>query len=422
MLHIVFYHIALTQTNLKKTLAEILSEGKYPLASSLADRAAFFIWFLVLARRTTPELYGEFVSAFVFSNILAAAFDFGFPAYVQRAVTRPSRESTADLSSILLCKIAQSAPFFFIVYFYLAHSAVSILFVLAIAASLFLFSIATLLSGVLWGTGKYRASANAALLSRAVLLAFAALSWVLAFELPFLIAGIFVASVIHLLLLSKQITVEPNPLPSALRQLKTILRSSLPIGIGLFFGAAYDRIDVLLIKHLLTPASVAYYAVAYALYRVPAMAAGVILTPSYTDLSHEFSSTKHIQFSTWRLRAGYLLMLALFGAMGLIAARELLLKTLYGEPYAQSSSYLAMLSAGLPALLLNNYTGITLNAVHLERQAMMAAVLAVASNVALNIFLLPIAGITGAVAATVATEYFILAYESIILVRAKVFQ
>lgn len=193
--------------------------------------------------------------------------------------------------------------------------------------------------------------------------------------------------------------------------LKRVLKSSLPIGIGLSFVWIYDKVDVILIQRIIGNEAVSFYAVAYSLYKIPQVIAGVILLPFFTEISNRYATEGSLNMN--ELFKPALLLVTVSGVI-IIAYNcipELFLSLVYGNLYKRSGWILSTLSFALPGLLLNNLTGNTLNAIRKERKVMNSTFFAFLLNIGLNLVILPWLGIVGAVIATICTEYFVVCIQ-----------
>jgi O-antigen/teichoic acid export membrane protein len=176
----------------------------------------------------------------------------------------------------------------------------------------------------------------------------------------------------------------------------------------LSFVWIYDKADVILIQRIIGNEAVSFYAVAYSLYKIPQVIAGVILLPFFTEISNRYATEGSLSLN--ELFKPAVLLVTVSGVMILAynCIPEIFLSLAYGNLYKRSGWILSILSFALPGLLLNSLTGNTLNALRKERKVMNSTFYAFLLNIGLNVILLPGLGIVGAVIATICTEYFML--------------
>lgn len=402
-------------------LARLMGQGKYTLFMAMVEKGVYFLLFAVLARELDIASYGSVVAMFTFVNILHAFFELGFGAYVQREVSTGRKDTGAMVGTILLFKAGAFIPFAAIAGMYTAHSVFTFPVEAAvIIMTVYLSGIAALLAKVLYGTGMFRESFTAMASSRALIPI--GMGLILLFDIPAtaLIVTLCLAVLFQTVLLFSTVT----GVVGAIRwsfdrmQLMEVLRSSVPMGLGVSFVWIYDKLDVLLIQHLIDPVSVAMYAVAYSIYKFPQIFSSIILTPLFSALSSSFVRDGTLYRDELKESAVALIAMSAVMIGVMTAIPEELLTLVFGERYAASADALRLLSLALPALFMNNLTGIMLNAARQERLAMISALAALTVNIGVNIALLPSIGIMGAVTGTIITEYTIAGIQIVMLYRS----
>jgi O-antigen/teichoic acid export membrane protein len=201
--------------------------------------------------------------------------------------------------------------------------------------------------------------------------------------------------------------------------LKRIFASSVPLGLGVFFVVVYDRIDILLIQNIIGLESVSFYAVAYSFYKIPHIIGGVFLTPLYTDLSAEFESKNKIDYNKIKKLGLFLVIFCILSIAIYFFLSDILIEFVYGKKYLLSADILKLLVLALPFLFLNNLTGVTLNSIRKEKYAFLSTTSGSVFNIIMNIFLLKIIGIAGAVVSTIMTELLVFLIQIFYLMKTK---
>jgi O-antigen/teichoic acid export membrane protein len=201
--------------------------------------------------------------------------------------------------------------------------------------------------------------------------------------------------------------------------LKRIFASSFPMGLGIFFVVVYDRIDILLIQNIIGLESVSFYAVAYSFYKIPYLIGAVFLTPLYTDFSVEFELKKKIGYDKIKKLGLVLVIFSILSILIYFFLSDFLIENIYGKKYLLSSEILKLLVIALPFLFLNNLTGVTLNSIKKEIYAFFSTTSGCVFNIILNILLLKIIGIAGAVVATIMTELLVFLIQIFYLMKTK---
>ena len=191
------------------------------------------------------------------------------------------------------------------------------------------------------------------------------------------------------------------------------------MGLGVFFVMLYDRIDILLMHKLIGTSAVSIYSVAYSFYKLPQIFSGAVLVPLYTDYSKKFVQNGNLKITDLKNPASVLLFSAIIIILVCIIASKFFILLLYGDAYIASSSFLLLLLIALPGLFFNNFTGVILNSIKLEKIAMYSALIGLILNIIINYYYLKSMGIYAAIIATIITEYSILTIQVLFIVKSK---
>jgi O-antigen/teichoic acid export membrane protein len=234
-----------------------------------------------------------------------------------------------------------------------------------------------------------------------------------------LLLSLLISLVFHLGILYKYLREEKLDLQLRFDYtvLKKILYSSVPIGMGVIFVLIYDRLDVLIIERFLSFEAVAVYSIAYSLYKVPTIICGVILTPVYTDLSKSYSLNNKVEPLEILLVFLILLIISVAAIIFVNIFGETIILFFYSSKYSFSIPYLKYLVFALPGLFFNNLTGVISNSIRKEKIPMISNGFGALIHITINIILIRIYGLWGAVAATIISEYFVFILQSILLFR-----
>ncbi len=404
------------------SIYELINKGKYTLFMALLEKGVFFLVFVYFARTTDVKEYGIFVAAFAFANILNSFFEFGFGSYFQREMASRKISITEEFNVAIGFRIIFFGVYSFLtlLYYFYANIPISSLVIL-ISITIYSTGFSSLLSKVLYGLDRYEDSFISLTKSRIIIPIGIFILLIFSFSSIYIIVFLFIAILsqtyfLYQVVKKNGITVSPLFNYSVL---KTVLRSSLPMGIGVSFVWIYDKIDVLLIQHYIIIESVSYYSVAYSVYKIPQMISGILLTPLFTDLSQKYSFQKQLYINELLKPFSLLLGFSLSVVVFFNIFPEILLSLIYGDMYIVSGGLLGLLSFALPGLFLNNFTGVMLNSIRQERKAMISAFFAMFVNLVINILLLEKIGIMAAVIATISAEYLIFIIQLYYLYKSK---
>jgi len=396
------------------SLKYLLTKGQYSFYITLAEKSIFFIVFMYFARSLSVAEYGSITVTFSFANILSSFFDFGFAPYFQREAASRTKTIEEQLNSALGFKILTFILYALltILYFH-SMSSVTSLSLLVIATTIYIFGISGIFSRTLFGFNQYFQSFRALIFSKIIVFIITGILILAKASYDLILFALLGGAIMQTIRLMANLPLNGLHLKLELKTkiLMNIIKSSLPIGIGLSFVWIYDKVDVLMIQRMIGSEAVSYYAVAYSLYKIPQVFVGIIMIPFFTEISERYASEGSIGINELYKPSFVILMISILMILVYNCFPNLLLSLAYGKSYSNSGWILGMLSFALPGLLLNNLTGVTLNAIRKERNVMNSTFVALLVNVGLNVLLLPWIGIVGAIAATIIAEYSILCIQ-----------
>ena len=386
----------------------------YILFNSLLDRGTFFILYVFLTHIVAKTEYGFIVSVFAFTNIIMAVFDFGLPFYIQRE-TASGNSIKLEINTILYIKSVSFLLFIPLPIMYFASTAeINIPLIIIISTINFSWGISSIFNAVLYGSDAYKKSSFYLLISRVVLfIAFIVLlpikPGVEILLLPFILSFF-----VHFLLFknhlkTRGIILFKGHLETSL--VRKTFRSSFPMGLGVIFVLIYDRADILILQKISGLEIVAFYSVAYSLYRAMQIFSSMILVPKYSVFSKSFSQNRTLSRSELIHVSFSLLLLGLIIIFIMFVFPDFLIKLFYSSSYLPSSKVLRYLSIGFGGVLMNNFTGIILNSIRKEKVPAFTTGVGAVINIVLNIILITKIGIWGAVITTVITEYIVFIFQ-----------
>ena len=185
---------------------------------------------------------------------------------------------------------------------------------------------------------------------------------------------------------------------------KQIIRLALPFSLTAFIGMIYFQIDIVMLSVMAGDAPVGWYKAActlvYSLIIIPEILSYAI----FPVMSKFYISSKDALKTTLEKSAKYLFIIGLPIAVGTILLSDRIILLFYGEGFRHSIIALQILSLYLPLRFINHATGYTLSSINKEPLRALSATIAAATNVVLNLFLIPKFSFAGAAIATAITE------------------
>jgi O-antigen/teichoic acid export membrane protein len=279
--------------------------------------------------------------------------------------------------------------------------------VLLTSALIYILSFSSTINGVLFGRSCYRQSFAAHASGKTLFIVLAFVSLLFTRNYQYLLLVMLLGALLQLLLVLYYIGKEGIIIPGFRlkgEELKNILKVSLPMGIGIFFVIVYDKIDILLIKIMLNPESIAVYSAAYSIYKLPQILISIILVPLFTELSYQYKKQISVNIDVIKTAGFYLLIYSMVVVLLLFLTAGSIIPLIFGEKYNSSIKLAQILALALPGLFLNNLTGVVLNSIQKEKYPLYSAIIGVIINIGANIILIPAIGIYGAVCATILVE------------------
>ena len=412
-------------TNLFKKLQleffkNILKSGINYFYINLADRIVAFFSFILLARIFDSQLYGKISTVFAVSTILVTILDFGLPVYTQRESSK-----TEDLSDILANVFSVKAPFLILYIFILPLiswvflKAIPCGIVIIIGVIILLQSISNLLSYAYFGKDNSKLVLRANIVSKVLFLIVITTSYFFLRNIYFFLSGYIIAYVYTLLVFTiniKHYKVEIRKLILNFKKLKFTLAIIIPIGLSSVFNLIYDKIDIVILSAYLDYNKVAQYSVAYTIYRLSGIIFSIILYPAF----NQFSRLAENFAENLRLLLKYLVTIisvSLIIILIYIFIISPLIPVVFGIDYLEASKIIIPLSFAVILWAMNAITGVYLNGLGRFKNVMIATLSGMIFNITINIILIPIIGVMGAVYTTIITETVILTIEGIYIFK-----
>jgi O-antigen/teichoic acid export membrane protein len=404
----------MTKPTLTGKLINFISQSRFILVYSVVERVFFFLFFLLLANRFEVAEYGTIVTAFAIANMFALMFDLGIPIHIQKEISS-GKEASGLFGSVAMLDL-MLLPAFAIATIatgmFLYDMTFS--FILLICIPVFFFSLSNILNKTLAGFNDYRSQLTALLVSRLPVFAVILLLFLNGYSDKFTyLALLLISAIIQLIVLTSKLMRDVRLSKQHLWKLSSLkdLYPVIPLGAAVVFNFLYDKIDILLISKMLGFTESGLYNIAYGLFKTAAMSFSFLLIPALTKISYFSRRRSAVRL----LLARYTWLIFLICAAASIViflSADYLIMFLYGDKYMESASLLRVLALALVGLGLNNLFGVALNGLGLYKENFYVTLAGLIVNVTINLLLIPRMGIMGAVIATIATEYLVLALDS----------
>lgn len=210
------------------------------------------------------------------------------------------------------------------------------------------------------------------------------------------------------------------PAPPDRAELGQLLRFALPLQAGVVVQLVNERLDQLLIAHLLTPTDLGLYVAAMAIAVIPSIPAATLANVAYPRIAGVADAADRGPVVERYLR----LAVALAGlmALALLAVGMPLVTALYGPAFVAAVEILEWYAAGAVALAARAVLAQAVKASGRPGLATAAELAGLAVNVALLVLLLPRVGVVGAAMAYAGMQATALAVLAVAAVRVAGFR
>jgi O-antigen/teichoic acid export membrane protein len=376
---------------------------------SAASAGLLFLLFIVAGRTLGDVEFGKFSFALALGTIFETLMDFGFHQVTIRAVARDKSRASELLRHTLGLKVIW------------ATGALGALIATAtllrperdvraacylLGGSLVLRSYMLTIRGVLQGLERFAWDSVVVVADRAILLAFGIVALASGAGLHGL-AIAFVAARAVALGLSAWVThAQLGGLgvrfdPAIWRELQT---TALPIGFFLVVLNVYAYVDGVMLGVMRTDVETGLYTAAYRAYEglsYPAAAIAAVLTPRLSDLFRT-DRGRHRRVASVGLAGAAALAIVISTVVYSLASP--LMIGLFGSDFAPAAAPFRILSVGLSLVFAIWVLHAIAISVDREQLLLKTAIAGLLANVALNLYVIPRIGASGAALATVAGE------------------
>jgi len=356
---------------------------------------------IFIARSIGPESFGVYASALAAGALVVIFIDGGMRALILRERSRASvrlRAVAEVLPGYALGHALVTATLFSL-FSLLLFSGESLILSQVTIACFFVVAITQMTSSIFRGEGQIVWDAGFQIGGRAVTaLAMALLVW-LGLHMPWQVIGIWAVAGLAFLVPFRKVWQRPK-----LTGLNKIYRAVLPFFILDLAITVYIRSDLLVLNYFQIDSSlIGQYAAAFRVCEAFILLVGPVGLMVF----------RHLRVKEWTVieirqqLQGLLFAATLFGGVvvsGVYHFSEDIVLLLYGDQYTQSVEFLQVLSWMLFFVAPNMVLNQAALAAEMEYTTMRVAVLLAMMNVAGNMLLIPVYGVTAAVWLTVFTE------------------
>lgn len=199
---------------------------------------------------------------------------------------------------------------------------------------------------------------------------------------------------------------------------RRIFEYNLPLMTSRGAGALLSKTDVVLVGFFWNPAIVGFYVLALQIAEfvaTPAKSLGYVISPTFGE--HRASGDLETAATVYERSFEHTLSLYVPAALGLVIVADPAVPLVFGAAYADAVPVVRVLALFVVMKALNDITNTTLDYLGVAKLRAYAKIGGAATNVALNVALVPVFGGVGAAAATVVTYGLLVGVNLVLVAR-----
>lgn len=411
-----------------------MSEGRvakntaYLVAAFVGQKILSFVYFTLAARAVGLDGAGKYVAATAFTTIFSVFVDLGLANVLVREVAKFPEKAEDLLANVLGIKsvLAVVAVVLATVTARLLGYHGDTLTMISIASAVMVLdSIHLVFYAVMRGFQDLRWEAVGVVTGQLVTIVAGAL-FLFGFHLPlpFLIVALLLGSTWNVIWSAWSVT-RRFPVRLSLKWDRSIVRLlvsiAVPFALAGVFSRVYSYLDSVMLSRLATDAEVGAYGVAYKLAFAFQFLPMSFAAAVYPAMSEYYVSDRKKLGTVFAASIKYLLLVVVPLACGVAVLAVPIIAALYGPSFAAAAAPLQVLIFSLIFAFLYWPGGSLLNACDRQSQNTGIMFVTMASNLALNVFLIPRYGAMGAAFAALAGNIILWAGSAVLAGRLAVY-
>ena len=397
----------------------IVKSGSYYFLSNLILAITSFIFWIFIAKRFSPDNYGQVRTIYAIVAIISALMQFGLPTYNQ-LIFSSNKGYFDEYGKIVSLKIILMFGYFIAVvgYFLIDKRQYNEIYILAIIIIFLGEDIVRFLSGIFYGRNDFRFVFKSSLISRLILLILTVVIFAGDYKLSFYLLILLFANLVQFSILisyKKYKNIFLHIPRLNLSKMKSLFFIIFPLGINNIFNLAYDKIDLPLISYYIDFKHVAQYSIAYSIYTLGGTFFGILLIPAFNYFSS--NNSYHYKRKLFNRTALLIIFCSFFIIGGFYFLGKPLIIFFLGTKYLTAAELLPYFSPSIIFWGLNSLCGVYLNAQTQFTVTMYAVIAGFAANVIIDVITIPHFGIIGGVIATTSTMLIVLVIEMFFILK-----
>jgi O-antigen/teichoic acid export membrane protein len=400
----------------RETMRSAVLRGSFTLGIADFSRKVLLAATVLLCTRfLSPETFGDYVLLLSFYQIFAVLGGSGIPSALLRSVARNHQSGIRVALASGLARLAYIVPTAGLMYVAMRLLGFSTRYFSAIgllALMMLVRGAAENVTFIFQGAEDQISCAKVGVTQSAVTLLVTLAVCLTSKNLLLLLAahvvGGFASAAYGFVLL--RIKVRPDPdkeLGTVLGKARCLLQESHWLNAGSFVACAYNRVDVLLLRRILTSAAVAVYGAPYRILDLTQIVPSSVMATLLPGLCRNGNINSSSVHPRTVLR--FLLIIAFGLIVTVTVAARWITLLLFGAQYSSSAPVLQILIWVTIPMFWNLVLNAQLIAYSFDRAILQAASAALIVNVGLNLLLIPKFGYLACAGVTLVTECTLLA-------------
>ncbi len=400
----------------------ILKNTSFLMAGTLIQRFLSFFTAILITRYLGPKDYGQYTFVIAFVTIVAVVWDFGLYTLYVRDVSRDKSIAAKYAGNVISLKTVLFIAIFPAMLLYLkllGYSPEVTKSLIIFAVGTFIYSIYSVVEAVFssWKRMDYSALLNVV---RSILLLLLVIVIVNitggVLEIIFCYFASFLITFIISLVILKRSFVLPDFRSVSASNLFRLVTGAVPFFMASMLSIILFKIDHLMISKMSGDIQLGLYGSAYTLLEIIiAFFPMMIMRSSFPVLCDKYHNDQPGMIDLYKKLLKTFLIVGLPISAGCFFLGNEVITVLFGRDYFEAGILLSVLGISIWVFFLTNLMGWTIVAINRQVLVMISIMIAMAINIVLNLFLIPIMGALGSAYATLVCEMMQLLFMTIVI-------
>jgi O-antigen/teichoic acid export membrane protein len=404
----------------------ILKNTSFLMIGTLLQRLISIFTVLFITRYLGPEKYGQLTFVIAFTSMAAVIWDFGLGPLLIRNVSREPQSTAEYTGKFIIIK-----TLLFIILLPLMFICLKIFsYPPSIYPSVALFAIGTFLASqstifeaiyAAWKRMDYSALLSvlrSLLLLIALVILFTMMQSGGILEIIWCYFFSFLGVLFVSLIITKRYFVMPKFNYPRFFELRGIIKEGLPFLLTSMVSIILFKIDHLMLSKMSGDVQLGLYGSAYTLFEIIiAFIPMMVMRSSFPVLAERYKTDMTGMISLYKDILKHFLFLGIPISCGTLLLGEKMILVMYGKEFIGAGILMSILGGAIWIFFLTNLMGWTIVALNKQMLVFYSLLIAMITNILLNIYLIPLYGALGSASATLFCELLQLVFMTSVIKR-----